>query len=146
MDLIKNSRIITAENIDSDNTILLENSTSDATRSGVIFKVNKDIIASQEYVSSFTSEMVRTYKAQGISSLEIPTGITYKGVEVYTNTYKNWGDMGWNRVLGNDYDFKIILNSKKVLTKKLLEKIKNIKDELFLNKDNAGTIIELLTK
>ena len=82
MDLIKNSRIITAENIDSDNTILLENSTSDATRSGVIFKVNKDIIASQEYVSSFTSEMVRTYKAQGISSLEIPTGITYKGKEV----------------------------------------------------------------
>ena len=43
MDLIKNSRIITAENIDSDNTILLENSTSDATRSGVIFKVNKEV-------------------------------------------------------------------------------------------------------
>ena len=93
-----------------------------------------------------TTEKVKIIKENENTIIEVYAGSTYKGVEVYTNTYKNWGDMGWNRVLGNDYDFKIILNSKKVLTKKLLEKIKNLKDELFLNKDNAGTIIELLIK
>ena len=91
-------------------------------------------------------EKIKIIKENENTIIEVYAESTYKGVEVYTNTYKYWGNMGWNYVLGNNYDFKVILNSKKVLTKKLLEKIRNLKDELFLNKDNAGTIIELLTK
>lgn len=93
-----------------------------------------------------TTKKVKIIKENENTIIEVYAGNTYKGVEVYTNTYKYWGNMGWNCVPGNNYDFKVILNSKKVLTKKLLEKIRNLKDELFLNKDNAGTIIELLTK
>ena len=93
-----------------------------------------------------TSEIVKIIEKNKSTQIEVCAESTDKGVEIYTNTYKNCGDKGWNCILKNDNDFEIILNSKKVLTKKLLEKIKNIKDELFLNKDNAGTIIELLTK
>lgn len=92
------------------------------------------------------SEIVKVIEKNQKTQIEVCAESTDNGVEIYTNTYKNCGDKGWNWVMENDNDLHIILYSKKRLTKKLLEKIKNIKDELFLNKYNAGTIIKLLIK